>query len=414
MKKNLFLIFLCAAIALARLAPWLGRKGGPLAPQVTVKYGAVAIIFVLSGLSLHPRQLTNAAAKMKLHALVQLFTFCLVPFTFATVVEPMIRRCTTLDPSLRKGLIVVACMPPPVSSAVILTKAAGGNEAAAIFNAALGSVLGVVVTPVLLVSLLDSAANNSSKGGLRYVFVELALTILLPLAVGQFVRPVCARRVEQLPTSAAGQFALLLIIYTTFCDSFYAGTAALSPAGLAATVLLVVVTQALLGAVVFFSANRICDDPADVICALFSATHKSLTLGVPIMRLVFADHPAFPQLSAPLLTYHPAQILLGGLLVPLVKNWLMAQRSKLENDTLPLVGKDVALVTRRQSSYSWTAGAFSTASAAALQNQPPVFRPDDAALSRPHDVGGARYDEGANGRATHDQRAGVGVSIHIM
>ena len=55
-------------------------------------------------------------------------------------------------------------MPPPVSSAVILTKSVGGNEvgvvlsaiitylfqAAAIFNSAMGSFLGIVFTPILL------------------------------------------------------------------------------------------------------------------------------------------------------------------------------------------------------------------------------------------------------------------------
>lgn len=41
-------------------------------------------------------------------------------------------------------------MPPPVSSAVILTRAAGGNEAAALFNSVIGSLLGVIVTPIIL------------------------------------------------------------------------------------------------------------------------------------------------------------------------------------------------------------------------------------------------------------------------
>jgi len=45
-------------------------------------------------------------------------------------------------------------MPPPVSSAVIMTKAVNGNEAAAVLNSAFGSVLGVFLTPVLLLELV--------------------------------------------------------------------------------------------------------------------------------------------------------------------------------------------------------------------------------------------------------------------
>ena len=52
------------------------------------------------------------------------------------------------------SLLALSCMPPPVSSAVILTKSVGGNEAAAIFNSALGSIIGVVVTPALLLRMV--------------------------------------------------------------------------------------------------------------------------------------------------------------------------------------------------------------------------------------------------------------------
>lgn len=45
-------------------------------------------------------------------------------------------------------------MPPPVSSAVILTKAVGGNEAAAVFNSALGSFLGILITPITLLLMV--------------------------------------------------------------------------------------------------------------------------------------------------------------------------------------------------------------------------------------------------------------------
>ena len=61
--------------------------------------------------------------------------------------------------------------------------------------------------------------------------------------------------------------------------------------------------------------------PGDVICALFCASHKSLTLGIPVMKIVFPDHPRFGLLSAPLLMYHPIQIVLGGVLVPSVRAW---------------------------------------------------------------------------------------------
>lgn len=59
-------------------------------------------------------------------------------------------------------MITVSVMPPPVSTAVILTKAVGGNEAGAVFNSALGSFLGIIITPLCLLLFVSIAVINSS------------------------------------------------------------------------------------------------------------------------------------------------------------------------------------------------------------------------------------------------------------
>ena len=44
-SKNWFLIGLFLAIFLAKLEPSIGRKGGILMPEITIKYFAVCLIF---------------------------------------------------------------------------------------------------------------------------------------------------------------------------------------------------------------------------------------------------------------------------------------------------------------------------------------------------------------------------------
>jgi len=51
-KKNWFLFSIGLFIIFAKYAPWIGQKGGPLYPEITIKYIAVSIIFFNSGLSL--------------------------------------------------------------------------------------------------------------------------------------------------------------------------------------------------------------------------------------------------------------------------------------------------------------------------------------------------------------------------
>ena len=69
----------------------------------------------------------------------------------------------------------------------------------------------------------------------------------------------------------------------------------------------------------------------DTVAAMFSATHKSLTLGLPLLNLMFgAGSKELSILSIPLLIYHPSQIMLGSLLIPTLKPWLNSNNSGLE------------------------------------------------------------------------------------
>lgn len=52
---------------------------GPLNPEVTVKYGAVSLIFLVSGLSIKLKELLVAVANVKLHIFIQFFSQVFTP-----------------------------------------------------------------------------------------------------------------------------------------------------------------------------------------------------------------------------------------------------------------------------------------------------------------------------------------------
>uniref|UniRef100_A0A667GAH4 Solute carrier family 10 member 7 n=1 Tax=Lynx canadensis TaxID=61383 RepID=A0A667GAH4_LYNCA len=126
MRKEWFMIGIVLAIAGAKLEPSIGVNGGPLKPEITVSYIAVATIFFNSGLSLKTEELTSALVHIKLHLFIQIFTLAFFPATIWLFLQLL--SITPINEWLLKGLQTVGCMPPPVSSAVILTKAVGGNE----------------------------------------------------------------------------------------------------------------------------------------------------------------------------------------------------------------------------------------------------------------------------------------------
>ncbi|KAM5229940.1 sodium/bile acid cotransporter 7 isoform 6-T7 [Hipposideros larvatus] len=126
MRKDWFMIGIVLAIAGAKLEPSVGVNGGPLKPEITVSYIAVATIFFNSGLALKTEELTSALVHIRLHLFIQIFTLAFFPATIWLFLQLL--SITPINEWLLKGLQTVGCMPPPVSSAVILTKAVGGNE----------------------------------------------------------------------------------------------------------------------------------------------------------------------------------------------------------------------------------------------------------------------------------------------
>ncbi|XP_008683675.1 sodium/bile acid cotransporter 7 isoform X4 [Ursus maritimus] len=287
MRKEWFMIGIVLAIAGAKLEPSIGVNGGPLKPEITVSYIAVATIFFNSGLSLKTEELTSALVHIKLHLFIQIFTLAFFPATIWLFLQLL--SITPINEWLLKGLQTVGCMPPPVSSAVILTKAVGGNEAAAIFNSAFGSFLGIVITPLLLLLFLGS----SSSVPFTSVFSQLFMTVVVPLIIGQIVRRYVKDWLERKkpPLGAASSSVLLLIIYTTFCDTF--------------------------------SNPSIDLDTVSLVLVLF--------IRIPMLKIVFAGHEHLSLISVPLLIYHPVQILLGSVLVPTIKSWMVSRQKILSS-----------------------------------------------------------------------------------
>uniref|UniRef100_A0A8D2PYJ1 Solute carrier family 10 member 7 n=1 Tax=Zosterops lateralis melanops TaxID=1220523 RepID=A0A8D2PYJ1_ZOSLA len=284
---------------------------GPLKPEITITYIAVSAIFFNSGLSLKTEELTSALMHVKLHLFVQIFT--LVFFPTAIWVFLQLLSITPINEWLLKGLQTVGCMPPPVSSAVILTKAVGGNEVSLHFG---------------FFKQAFKQLGSSSSVPFTSIFSQLFMTVVVPLIIGQIVRRYIKDWLERKkpPFGAISSCVLLMIIYTTFCDTFANPNIDLDKFSL---IIIVFISKFLLSEVIktlLFCRNNSTFTPADTVAIVFCSTHKSLTLGIPMLKIVFAGYEHLSLISVPLLIYHPAQILLGSLLVPTIKSWMVSRQ----------------------------------------------------------------------------------------
>ncbi|XP_058048550.1 sodium/bile acid cotransporter 7 isoform X9 [Ahaetulla prasina] len=290
LRKDWFMLGIVLAITVAKLEPAFGVKGGPLKPEITITYVAVSAIFFNSGLSLKTEELTSALMHVKLHLFVQIFTLVFFPTVIWLFLQLL--SITSINEWLLKGLQTVGCMPPPVSSAVILTKAVGGNEAAAIFNSAFGSFLGIVITPLLLLLFLGS----SSSVPFSSIFSQLFMTVVVPLIIGQIVRRYIKEWLERKkpPFGAISSCVLLMIIYTTFCDTFSNPNIDLDKFSLIVIVFIIFSVQLGFMMLTFFFSTRKSSGftPADTVAIIFCSTHKSLTLGKSLFSTIQSGYIA--------------------------------------------------------------------------------------------------------------------------
>ncbi|MCX6953497.1 MAG: bile acid:sodium symporter, partial [Verrucomicrobia bacterium] len=218
LKPDWFLLGMIAATALAWAFPTPGAAGGWLHPELLTKAG-VALIFFLHGVALSFAALKAGTLRWPLHLLVQSSTFLLFP-----VLGLLLNAALgdAVSPELKLGLFFLCALPSTVSSSVAMTAAAHGNVAGAVFNATLSSLLGVFLTPLWIAFVLKSGGASQPIGP---VILDLIRWLVLPLAVGQVCRPwlgAWAQR-NKPRINLVDRGTILLLVYTSFCDSFKEG-----------------------------------------------------------------------------------------------------------------------------------------------------------------------------------------------
>ena len=306
-RPDWFLIGMGVAVALAWLVPDPGAKGGSLHPEILNKLG-VSLIFFLHGLTLSFASMKAGARNWRLHLLVQLCTFGFFPLLGMLLI---FGAGSALDSDLRTGLFFLCALPSTVSSSVALTATAHGNVPGAVFNATLSSLIGVLLTPLWLGLVLGATGHTLPFGS---VLLDLTLWLVLPLFIGQALRPWLGQFAGRHKPSIAvlDRVTILLLVYTSFCDSVKAGVWSTGRASLLIATLAAV---GLLGLALLFvsTLSRLLGFTLpDRIAALFCGSKKTLASGVPMARLIFGAHPGLGVILLPIMIYHPLQLVVGG------------------------------------------------------------------------------------------------------
>lgn len=310
LSRDWFLLGMISAVALATVACDLGRSGGPLHADVAGDVGIFAVFF-LHGIGLSTEKLRAGLSRWKLHATIQVFTFCVFPLLWLAFRAAFQRF---LPGHLVLGFLYLAALPSTIASSVAMTGIARGNVAGAIFNATLSSVLGVFLTP-FLVSL--GTGGGGGQLSLADAMLKIAGLLVLPLVVGQALRPAFGAWFARYKrhTNFFDRCVILLLVFVSFCDSVRAGLWTHYGVGMVAT------TAAGAGAflaVVLFLTTRTARwlgfEVEDEIAVVFCGSKKTLASGVPMAKLLFGAHPGLGVIVLPIMFYHQLQLLVCSVL----------------------------------------------------------------------------------------------------
>lgn len=303
-----FLAMILGAVLTASIVPC---RGSVAAAFHTVTVLAVVLLFFLHGAKLSREAVLAGIGHWRLHLLVVVTTFVVFPL-FGLVLRPLGARL--VGPEVYEGVIFLCALPATVQSAIVFTSIAGGNVPAAICSASLSTLLGVVLTPLVLG--LTGAHRGGGNGAALTGVRDVALQILLPFVAGQISRRWLAGWLARRAAivSFVDRGTIVLVVYVAFSDAvvqhLWQRVSGRELAGLA------LVCATLLASVLLFTrhTSRLLGFARkDEITIVFGGSKKSLASGVAMANVLFAG-PLVGVMVLPLMLFHQMQLMACTLL----------------------------------------------------------------------------------------------------
>ena len=305
-----FTLILIAVVVAATVLPAHGA-GAVFFEWLTT--AAIALLFFLHGAKLSREAIIAGATHWRLHGVIFIWTFVLFPL-IGWLLRPVL--VPLLGEPLYIGIVYLTVLPGTVQSAIAFTSVARGNVPAAVCAASASSIVGIVITPLLLQLLLGTDTSAMGGASLLQAIGHISEQILLPFIVGHLMRPLIGRWMDGHRTlvKCVDQSSILLVVYTAFSESVIGGL--WQTVDTVSLVWLVVVCSALLALVLvlnMWSTRRLGFNRADEVTIVFCGSKKSMATGVPMAGVLFSAAAVGPVLL-PLMIFHQIQLMVCAVL----------------------------------------------------------------------------------------------------
>lgn len=305
-----------AVLTVATLAAVLVPAEGDMRDVAgTISNAAIFVLFLLNGMRIARGEIAEGLRNWRFFLPLTVWVFgamSLLGLGLSALAS------SVLPPLIALGFLYLGTLPSTVQSATSYTTLAGGNVALSVIGAALINITGVFASAPLFALLGGGAAAEIGTE----VIVKIALILILPFAIGQFVqvrtRPWIdghRARIVWLDRIVIG-----IAVYVAFSSAVEQGIGrAIDPVGWV-TILAIVFVFLLLATIGSWVASGLLQYPIrDRIAFLFAGSQKSVAVGAPLAAILFQPAAA-GFVIAPLLLYHFFQLVIAAPLSSVLAN----------------------------------------------------------------------------------------------
>ncbi|ATZ06634.1 MULTISPECIES: bile acid:sodium symporter family protein [Corynebacterium] len=265
----------------------------------------IALLFYLYGARLSTQEALNGLKNWRLHLTILAFTFVLYPI-LGLALRPL---TLFISHDMYLGILYLTLVPSTVQSSVAFTSVAKGNIAGAIVSASASNLVGVIMTPLLVMALMGAGNGISIDSS---VFVEISLLLLAPFILGQLTRKWVKDFAASKGTKIVDRGSITMVVYAAFSKGVVDGIwGSISIWEIVFLVVLSILMVAFMLWLTKILGSKLGFPRADVIAIEFCGSKKSLATGLPMASVIFASgSTSLGLLILPLMIYHQVQLMI--------------------------------------------------------------------------------------------------------
>ena len=302
-----FTLALVAVVVLASFLPASGKFADYVEMATT---GIVSLLFFLHGAKLSRQAILAGISHWRLHIWIFIATFVLFPL-LGLALRPVLSPLVTTEMYI--GVLFLCTLPATVQSAIAFTSMARGNVPAAVCSASASTLLGILVTPILVSLVLH---KNAEGGDALHAVGKIAMQLLLPFIVGHLMRPIISSFLQRRASiiKLVDQGSILFVVYSAFSAAVISGLWKQTPVpALIGLIVLCCILLALVLTITTFGARRLGFNKEDEITLVFCGSKKSMVSGIPMANVLFPA-ASVGAIVLPLMLFHQIQLMVCAVL----------------------------------------------------------------------------------------------------